>query len=319
MGDTPLVTVITPAYNVAKYIAETVESVRRQTIREFEYLVVDDGSTDHTTEIVEAAAGDFPELRLVATAHAGSAAARNAGIAEARGRFIAFVDGDDRWHPSFLERQTRLLQSLPSTVAAVFCRGRVITHEGSLAGFRWQPSGPYDFDEMLVRACAPRSGSSLLLRRECFDEAGLFDSQLASAVDFEMWLRIQKMSAAPVFWGSRHYLYDMRVRPDAISTNLAGRLAALEQVLVTYASHMNRLPAACGYVRPSVFAFRTGHEELGQRWGETACRAGRGWLLRDSYGRRLVSWLALRPEQRDAVRWASRQARRAVNAGIASL
>jgi glycosyltransferase involved in cell wall biosynthesis len=319
MDDTPLVTVITPAYNVAKYIAETVESVRRQTAREFEYLVVDDGSTDNTAEIVNAAADDFPELRLVEIPHAGSATARNAGIAEARGRFIAFVDGDDRWHPSFLERQIRLLQSLPPTVAAVFCRGRVITAEGAFFGFRWQPSGPYDFDEMLVRACPPRSGSSLLLRRECFAEAGLFDSQLTSAIDFEMWLRIQKTSATPVFWGGKHYLYDMRERPDAISTDLAGRLAALEHVLATYTFHMTRLPAACGYVRPSVFAFRTGHEERGQRWGEMACRAGRGWLLRDSYGRRLVGWLALRPDQREAMRRASRQARRAVNAGITSL
>jgi glycosyltransferase involved in cell wall biosynthesis len=319
MGNAPLVTVITPAYNVAEYIAEAVESVRRQTDRRYEYLVVDDGSTDETAKIVESKCGTFPELRLIEIPHAGSGAARNAGIAAARGSFIAFLDGDDRWRPNFLERQLRLLWSLPLTVAAVFCRGRVITDKGSLSGFRWQPGGSYDFDEMLVRACPPRSGSSLLIRRSCFDEAGLFDNQLTSAVDFEMWLRIQRTSGAPLFWGSKHYLYDMRIRPTSLSTNVAARFAALEQILATNTSHMARLPAACGYVRPSVFAFQTGYDELGERWGKMARQAGPGWLLRDTYGRRLISWLALHPEQREKVRQASRRVRRVVGSDITSL
>ena len=109
----PRVTVVTPAYNVGRYIGEAVDSVLRQTFPDFEYLVVDDGSADDTAQVIKSHGNEDPRLRLIQIAHSGLSAARNAGIREARGRYIALLDGDDRWRPKFLERQVR-----PHRVAA---------------------------------------------------------------------------------------------------------------------------------------------------------------------------------------------------------
>ncbi len=173
----PLVTVVTPAYNVAKYIGEAVDSVLRQTFRDFEYLVIDDGSEDNSVDIIKAHSGDDPRFRLVAGEHRGLSAARNAGIREARGEYIAFLDGDDRWHPKFLERQLQLIQSLPD-VGGVFCRSRLVLENGTLVFLQWQRAGRYDFDDFLVGGNPARNGSTMLLRTSCFAEVGGFDEKL---------------------------------------------------------------------------------------------------------------------------------------------
>src|SRR5215469_13100509 len=126
----PRITVITPTYNVAKYVGEAIDSVLRQTFRDFEYIVVDDGSADRTVDEIRKRASEDERVRLVEASHAGSANARNVGVSQARGEFIAFLDGDDRWHPRFLERQLALLESVGPDVAAVFARSRVISESG---------------------------------------------------------------------------------------------------------------------------------------------------------------------------------------------
>ena len=160
-ASSPLVTVVTPAYNLAKYIGEAVDSVLRQTFHDFEYLVIDDGSVDETAGIVKAHAGDDSRLRLVEGENRGPSAARNAGIREARGEYIAFLDGDDRWHPKFLERQLRLIRSLPPEVGVVFCRSRLMLENGTPVFFQWQRAGRYDFDDFLV------SGIPLVIPVRC--------------------------------------------------------------------------------------------------------------------------------------------------------
>jgi glycosyltransferase involved in cell wall biosynthesis len=133
----PLVTVVTPAYNIAEYVGEAVDSVLGQTFRNFEYLVIDDGSTDDSAAVIRAHAGDDPRLRLIQGENRGPSAARNIGIREAGGEYIAFLDGDDRWHPKFLERLVRLIQSLPPTVGSVFCRSRIMLENGTLVFLQW--------------------------------------------------------------------------------------------------------------------------------------------------------------------------------------
>ena len=100
----PLVSVIVPAYNAGPFLAATLESVLDQTHRAFEVLVVDDGSTDETATIAAAYAVRDSRIRPLTQANAGVAAARNRGIAEARGEFIAPIDADDIWFPEFLEQ-----------------------------------------------------------------------------------------------------------------------------------------------------------------------------------------------------------------------
>ena len=253
-GRPPLVTVVTPAYNIAKYIGETIDSVLRQTFRDFEYLVVDDGSTDDSVDIIKAHVRDDPRFRLMQGEHRGLSAARNAGIREAKGQYIAFVDGDDRWHPKFLERQLQLIQSLPPDVGAVFCRSRLVLENGTLVFLQWQRAGRYDFDDMLVASNPARNGSSLLIRKSCFADVGGFNEELDHLEDLDMWLRIAASSKTPVFWASKYFLVDMRLRSDSRSRDRADVATALDDMLETQTAKLRRLPAGLAYVRPALVA-----------------------------------------------------------------
>jgi glycosyltransferase involved in cell wall biosynthesis len=297
----PAITVITPAYNVAPYIREAIESVLRQTFRDFEYIIVDDGSTDQTVEEIHRLLPADARLKLITAEHGGSASARNVGLRRASGEFIAFLDGDDRWHPNFLQRQLALLESLGPDVAAVFARSRVISQNGRLYAFRWQRSGRYDFDEMLVQACPPRCGSSLLIRKACFDIVGEFSDEIFTP-DHSMWLRIQRDSGRPYFWGNSAYLLDLRVRPGAISRDYRGRFEKSDAIAREFSPSLRRYPEGMAYVRFAVFAFRAGYEDFALRWARLAKQAGLTHLLVDTYGWRLVGWTILPPIGRRALR-----------------
>ena len=238
----PLVTVVTPAYNVAKYIGETVDSVLRQTFRDFEYLVIDDGSEDNSVAIVNAHSGDDPRFRLVPGEHRGLSAARNAGIREARGEYIAFLDGDDRWHPRFLERQLGLIQSLPPDVGGVFCRSRLVLENGTLVFLQWQRAGRYDFDDFLVGGNPARNGSTMLLRKSCFDDVGGFDEELKCLEDLDMWLRIAENSKTPGLWASKYFGVDQRLRPGSMTRDRASIEDALNVMYESQTAKLRRLP-----------------------------------------------------------------------------
>ena len=295
----PIVTVITPAYNVAPYIGEAVDSVLGQHFRSFEYLVVDDGSTDQTAEEVRRRTDS--RLQLVMTPHRGQAAALNVGLGRARGQFVAFLDGDDRWHADFLDRQVATLQSAHSEVAAVFARSRVISQTGRLYAFRWQRAGHYDFDDMLIGACPPRNGSSLLIRKSAFDAVGYFrDEQTVG--DLDMWLRIQRNSDMPYFLGNNAYLLDVRVRTDAMSRNHSQRFDNLRHLIDEHSPGLRRYPVGMAYVRAAVFAFRAGYEDVALSWARLAWTAGFSRLIRHSYGWRLIGWTMLSARGRVALR-----------------
>jgi glycosyltransferase involved in cell wall biosynthesis len=302
-GRPPLVTVVTPAYNIAKYIGETVDSVLRQTFHDFEYLVVDDGSTDNSVDVIKAHAGDDPRFRLVQGEHRGPSAARNAGIREAKGQYIAFVDGDDRWHPRFLERQLELIQSLPPDVGAVFCRSRLVLENGTLVFLQWQRSGRYDFDDFLVDSNPARNGSSLLIRTSCFEDVGGFDEDLRRLEDLDMWLRIAANSKTPAFWASKYFLVDMRLRSDSRSRDRGDVATALNDMLETQTAKLRRLPAGLAYVRPALVAFKYGeNDDLAEYWAGRARTVGSGQLARTVPGIRLLFWDTLPRPARSAVR-----------------
>ena len=298
----PRVTVITPAYNVEKYIVEAIDSVLAQTFRDFEYIVVDDGSTDETVAQITPRLKDDARLRLIRGHRGGAASARNVAIKQASGEFIAFLDGDDRWHPRFLEKQLRTLESLAQDFAAVFARSRVMADNGRVYLLRWQRSGSYDFEDMLVKSCPPRVGSSLLIKRSAFELVGLFDESLPSAQDLDMWIRIQRDSGMPYFWGCSSYLLDIRVRPGAISRDHRRRFESLDRLLAEYAPKLRHYPAAAAYLRPAVFAYRANEEDFAKRWSGIGSGAGWRSLLRESYGWRLLGWKVLGVTQRRNLR-----------------
>jgi GT2 family glycosyltransferase len=309
----PLVTVVTPAYNVAKYIAETVDSVLRQTFRDFEYLVIDDGSADDTVAVARRHAGSDPRVRVIAGGHQGLCGVRNAGLSEARGKYVAFLDGDDRWHSRFLERQVRLIESVPPEVGLVFCRSRMILENGTPVFVQWQRSGRYDFDDFLVRSNPARNGSSLLIRKSCFDEVGGFDDTVSSVEDLEMWLRIAEQSSTPVLWGSRHFGVDYRLRPGSVTRDKSTGDLAILALLESHAPRLRRIPPSLAYVRPAMSALKYGADDgVAEKMAQRAREAGLGKLARSASGWRLLFWSGLSPAGRRRVRSVQHSAREAV-------
>lgn len=124
----PLVSVVVPTYNYGRYIAEALASILTQTVSDLEVVVVDDGSTDDTQEVLQPFTD--PRVCVVRQEHAGTAAARNRGKAKARGQFIAWLDADDLWRPTFLERQLAVLEAEPEIG---FCFANFIRTEGGVA------------------------------------------------------------------------------------------------------------------------------------------------------------------------------------------
>ena len=309
----PQVTVITPAYNVRKYIGQAVDSVLCQTFKDFEYLVIDDGSTDDTaTMALEHGARD-PRFRVITVPHRGPGAARNFGIRQSKAEFIAFLDGDDRWHRSFLTSQLSLIRARPERVGLVFCRSRMILENGTPVFVQWQRSGSYDFDDFLVQNDPARNGSSLLIRRSCFEELGGFNESMPSAQDFDMWLRIARESATPVLWANPRFLVDLRLRPGSISRDRTARDEALQDLLKANVGKLRRLPSGLAYVRPAMTAIKYDTEsEISARWVSEARSAGVLQLVRSLAGLRFLFWSSLPAPGRTVLRSAQRTSREAV-------
>jgi glycosyltransferase involved in cell wall biosynthesis len=175
----PLVSCIVPVFNGERYLAEAIESVLAQPYRPIEVIVVDDGSTDRTAEIL-ASFGD--RIRSLRQPSAGPAAARNLGLRAARGQFIAFQDADDLWHPEKLERQMARFRARPELDLCV-------THVRNF----WAPELEEERQRYQGRRYAePLPGYvcvSLLARRSLFDAVGQFDVELQHGDDNDWFLR----------------------------------------------------------------------------------------------------------------------------------
>jgi glycosyltransferase involved in cell wall biosynthesis len=173
----PLVSVVMAAFNAARYIAETCQSVLNQTYAHLELIVVDDGSTDNTSDIVAALAGADRRVRLIRQANRGVAAARNTAIAHASGDFIPPLDADDLWLATKLERQVRVLKEQPDA-GFVYCWWAWIDSEGHLLDRspRWMVAGRV-FKE-LVEINFSGNASVPLFRRDALERAGGYDPGL---------------------------------------------------------------------------------------------------------------------------------------------
>lgn len=183
----PKVSVVIPAYNAMTYLPISVESVLRQTFTDFEVLIINDGSLDH---IMEWASGITDQrVRLISQENQGVSAARNTGIAQAQGDYVAFLDADDLWEPTKLEKQLRCLEDNPA-VGLVYTWTALIDEFGKPTGRVFASHAEGDIWKQLIENDMISTGSSTMLRRSCFETVGVFDRSLAFAEDFDMWLRI---------------------------------------------------------------------------------------------------------------------------------
>ena len=188
----PQVSVIIPTYNRARIIKEAVDSVLAQDFKDFELIVVDDGSTDNTSSVL-APYGD--DIRIHFQENKGVSAARNRGIAEASGQFIAFLDSDDLWLPQKLTTQVEFFNQTPD---ALICQTEEVWIRN---GIRVNPKKRHKKPSGMIfepsLALCLVSPSAVMIRRELLDSAGGFDETLPVCEDYDLWLRIS--SRFPVY------------------------------------------------------------------------------------------------------------------------
>jgi glycosyltransferase involved in cell wall biosynthesis len=243
----PTFSVVMPAYNVETTIGPAVESVLRQTWDDFELIVVDDGSTDQTHAAVEPFEVN-PRVRVVRHENRGLAAARNTGIAHARGEHLAFLDSDDLWMPTYLEAMARALAEDPRagigyTDAWVLDeRTRAIYRRGTAMSCMDPPAQPPQ-DPQALFARLVRGNfifSSATVRRSVIEKVGPFDSRLRAAEDWELWLRIAAHGYRAVRPPGMLAIY--RSRPGSLSKDEVLLLSSVRRVLQFVAEEYEDIP-----------------------------------------------------------------------------
>ena len=190
----PAVSVVIPVY-LSRYLRAAIDSVLAQTFGDFEIIVVDDGSPD-PLEVEGWPAVDRDQLHYLRQENQGPAAARNTGIRAARGRFVAFLDADDTWEPTYLEEQIATL-TRDGGFDLVYCNALMIgqSEADRRRLMESRPSRGLVTCTSLLREEFPVFLSGVVARREQILEAGLFDERFVHGEDFDLWLRMLKTGA----------------------------------------------------------------------------------------------------------------------------
>lgn len=248
------VSVIIPVYKAEKYIAATVQSVLDQTYKNFELIIVDDGSPDKSVEICQ----QFNDrrIKIIRQQNRGVCAARNAGIRQAEGEYLAFLDGDDLWLPEKLEKHIEHLENSPS-VGLSFSHSAFIDEAGEPLGI-YQMAKVRDISSELILCRNPiGNGSTPVIRRETLAaikfqdnvfgsmEDCYFDERFHHIEDIECWLRIHIQTDWEIE-GIPEALTLYRVTSGGASTNLARQFESLEKVLEKTRSYAPELVAKWG-------------------------------------------------------------------------
>lgn len=184
----PQVSVVIPAYNAMAYLPETLQSVLAQTFPDFEVLIVNDGSSDGIEEWF--ATVQDQRVQLISQVNQGLSGARNTGIKHAQANYIAFLDADDLWEATKLEKQVHCLNANPEA-GLVYTWTAYINEAGISTGRIFASEAEGDVWKTLILHNIVECGSVAMVRRECFATVGMFDRNLRSYVeDWDMWLRI---------------------------------------------------------------------------------------------------------------------------------
>jgi GT2 family glycosyltransferase len=256
--EAPTFTVVMPAFNTADTIGRAVESVLGQTREDFELVVVDDGSTDGTIDVLEAASQDR-RIRVIRQENRGAAAARNAAVTVARGHYVSFIDSDDLWLPTYLEKMTAVLDNADAKVGFAYTDAWTINPETGQIGVATAMEGQYppvppptDPAEFLVELLERNFiYNAVTVPRAVFQEFGGFDESLQAAIDYEMWLRITAKGRTGVTPGGLLGVYS-RGRTGSISANEALVYRNLAIVLRRILAELPPSSRACDVARARI-------------------------------------------------------------------
>jgi glycosyltransferase involved in cell wall biosynthesis len=183
----PKVSVVIPTYQSAKYIQEAIDSILNQAYKDYEIIVVDDGSTDDTIQVLKKYG---TRIKVIRQENRGAANARNRGILASCGEYIAFLDSDDVWMPNKLELHINILENNPE-IGIVFSDVICVFGDRKTKYFNFRnPHSGEVYIHLFIRNFIPMSAA--VVRKKCFEEVGLFDESLSASEDHDMWLRIAR-------------------------------------------------------------------------------------------------------------------------------
>ena len=225
----PLVSVVIPAYNTARYIDGTLSSVFAQTFSNLEVILINDGSPD--SEQMELAIAPYRSRVLyLKQQNGGPSSARNLGIRHARGEWLAFLDSDDTWMPNYLAEQLEFLHADPA-LDMVYCDA-ILEGETKAAGKTFMqvcPStGPVTFESLLAERTQPITSGTVVRRQKVLD-AGLFDEEIHCSEDHDLWLRVVYTGAKIAY--QRSTLLRRKVRSESQGSSAVNLLAGEMQTL----------------------------------------------------------------------------------------
>ena len=232
--------VVIPTYNRAQMVPRAVRSVLAQDYPDLEVIVVDDGSTDDTADVID----DFATVRYIRLGqNRGGAAARNAGVEAGRGEFVAFLDSDDEWLPTKTSRQVQLMLKSPST-GAVYCRHFAHDDATDTRSQRFPPLYTGSIRPQLLSGKCPPTVSLFLVRRDALEEVGGFDESLAGFQDTDLWIRLSENWEFDAVDEALVVIH--RHSGARVTTDLAARKRALDSFFEKWGAQMEGVMGSTG-------------------------------------------------------------------------
>lgn len=246
-----LVSIITPSFNCSDFISSTIESVINQTYQNWELIIVDDLSTDSSVEIISRYCQIDSRVKLCRLSeNQGAAVARNTAIQKANGEFLAFLDSDDLWHPSKLEKQ---LEFMSKHIDFSFTSYELIDSKGDKMNKKVDVnnySSAFDYEDML-RKRATLGCSTVMLRKEAFTDINM--PLLRTGQDYGLWLKLLKQGKKAHLLRQVYSSY--RILPDSISRNKLAKAKRQWQIYrqLESLSMFKALVCFCHYALRAVF------------------------------------------------------------------
>ncbi len=231
MSANPIVSVVIPCYNAEKFIGETIRSVLDQSLRDLEVIVVDDGSTDNSETMIQGISD--PRINYIKTSNHGVSKARNTGLAVAKGKYVSWLDADDLFETSNLQKKVHFLEDNPD-LAWVHSQEIVFESKtGRKLSTSTGKAGKVLELLLLLEETVIHSPSSVVMRRQVAEEIGGFNEQLSICADWEYWVRISQQFELGFLQEPlvryRIHEHQMHMNIDAMKTEMLPAVASLHK------------------------------------------------------------------------------------------